>query len=152
MLRIILALLVMCFLLSCSGEKKEGSAADEKAAEEVSKEPVQMIPDEEFTEFDKLLNAYIKPYFDKEGTITEKEVSPGESFEIYVFGEYNDVYGMSASEYKLVLPEGIEVLGEVKSDSTVMTAGSFKKDYLMTFRCAKGQTFMMMKYNCQAIR
>lgn len=152
MVRIIAALLVASVLLSCSGEKKKEAAADEKIAAGTGgqSEPVQMIPDEELSEFDKLLNAHIKPYFDAGATVVEKAVAPGDTFDIFVFGEYSETYPMSAAEFMLSVPASIEVLYETKSDSTVLTVGSYKRDYMMTFRCAKGPKFMMMKYSCRA--
>jgi hypothetical protein len=151
MVRIIAVLLVVSVLVSCSKEKKEAAPAEKVAKETPAQsEPIQMIPDEEFTEFDKLLSAQIVPYFDAEGTVTEKAVAPGETFDIYVFGKCIETYSMSAAEYMLSLPEGIEVMSEAKSDSTVLTVGSYKKDYMMTFKCCSGPKFMMMKYICQA--
>ncbi len=152
MVRMITALLVASVLFSCSGDKKKEGTAEEKVATGTAgqSKPVQMVPDEELSEFDKLLDAHIRPYFDAEATVTEKAVAPGETFDIYVFGEYSENYPMSAAEFMLSVPEAIEVLYETKSDSTVLTVGSYKKDYMMTFNCAKGPKFMMMKYSCRA--
>lgn len=149
MVRMLVAVLVLGVVMSCSGEKKPESAKDEDATKTVQSEPRQAIPDDGPSEFDKLMQAKIVPYFDKAGTVTEKEVAAGEEFDLYVFGEYNKMYPMSAVEYMLALPEGIEVLTEAKSDSAVMSVGSYKSDFMMTFRCAEGPKFMLMRYRCK---
>lgn len=152
MVRMLSVLLVLGLLVSCSGEKKQKSAESEDASTVMTGkgEPVQAIPSDDTSEFDKLMQAKITPYFDAEGTVTEKAVSPGDDFVLYVFGEFNEMYPMSATEYMLALPEGMEILTEAKSDSAVMSVGSYKTDYMMTFRCSKGPKFMMMKYSCRA--
>jgi hypothetical protein len=153
MVRVLTALLVLGLLLSCSGEKKKESSSESASAGDKTGQstPRSAIPSEDDTsEFDKLMQAYIRPYFDAAGTVSEKTVAPGETFDIYVYGEYNKMYPMSASEYMLALPEGVDVLNEAKSDSVIMSVGSFRTDYMMTFRCSDGPKFMMMKYSCRA--
>lgn len=152
MVRCIFALLVLGLLGSCSGEKKpERSAGEEGVATTAGQsEAQQAIPSDDTSEFDRLMQAKITPYFDPEGTVAEKAVAPGEQFDLYLFGEYNEMYPMSAAEFMLALPEGMEILSEAKSDSAVMSVGSYKTDYMMTFRCSKGPKFMMMRYSCRA--
>jgi hypothetical protein len=150
MIRVLSALLVLGLLVSCSGKKQENAKSEGgSAANSAQGEPTQAIPSDDTSEFDQLMEAKIVPYFDADGTVTEKAVSPGDNFDLYVFGEYNEMYPMSAAEYMLVLPTGMEILTEAKSDSAVMSVGSFKTDYMMTFRCSKGPKFMMMKYACR---
>lgn len=150
MVRLLSILLILGLLLSCSGEKKESTPGEDAAAtKSAQSQPRQAIPDEGLSEFDELMQAKITPYFDAEGTVSEHAVAPGERFDVYVFGECNKMYSMSAAEYMLTLPKGMEVLAEAKSDSAVMTLGSYKTDFMISFRCAAGPKFMMMKYSCQ---
>jgi hypothetical protein len=148
MKRIILVSMALWLVLSCGG-KKEGEVqqAQKSAAE---KKPVQMIPDEEFSEFERLAQAFIRPYFDAGATMTEKAVKAGEPFELYVVAEFNPLYPMSAAEYCLVLPEGVAVLGSANSDSTILTLGKHDDDFMIAFRCSSGPKLWLVKYTCLA--
>jgi len=149
MKRIILVSMALWFALSCGGKKEEGALQQaQKSAQE--KKPVQMIPDEEFTEFEKLGQAFIRPYFDANATLTERTVKAGEPFELYVVAEYNPLYPMSAAEYCLVLPEGVAVMGSANSDSTILTLGKHDDDFMIAFRCSSGPKLWLVKYTCLA--
>ena len=52
-------------------------------------EPKSMIPGEELSEMEQLANAKLKPYFDANASQTEKAVSPGDRFDVYMFAEYD---------------------------------------------------------------
>lgn len=146
MKRIFVLLLVVWLTSSCGGAGDE-STGDEGVAQKG--EPVQMIPDEEFTEFENLAKAYLKPYFDANATQTEKTVKPGDTFDLYVTAEFSEDYSMSAAEYKLVVPEGISVLASTNSDSTVLNVGKFDEDFAMAFRCTAGPGLWLVKYQCK---
>jgi hypothetical protein len=149
MKRIIFISMALWLVLSCGGKKEEGALQQaQKSTQE--KKPVQMIPDEEFTEFEKLAQAFIRPYFDVSGTLTERTVKAGEPFELYVVAEYNPLYPMSAAEYCLVLPEGVTVMGSANSDSTLITLGKHDDDFMIAFRCSSGPKLWLVKYTCLA--
>ena len=139
-------LLVLGLTASCGGAGDE-TAGDENATQ-TDEQAVQMIPDEEFSEFEKLANAFIKPYFDENGTQSEKTVKPGDRFDIYVMAEFSTQYSMSAAEYKLNIPEGITVMGSTNSDSTILNLGKYDRDFSIVFRCVSGPWMWLVKYQC----
>jgi hypothetical protein len=146
MKRIFVLLLVVWLTASCSGKGDE--TAGEESAAKTSK-PVQMIPDEEFSEFEKLAKAYIKPYFDANGTQSEKTVKPGDIFELYIVSEFSEQYTMSAAEFKLVVPEGISVLASTNCDSTILNLGKYDVDFMIAFHCKSGPGMWLVKYQCK---
>lgn len=131
---------------SCGGkEKGEESDATQTAGRD---EPIEVIPEGDFTEFDKLVDGYIRPYFDGEGTQPDKTVKAGESFDLYVVGEFSPEFTMCAAEYRLVLPEGVNVLSSVNCDSTMITMGRYDDDFSITFHCTAGPKMWLVKYIC----
>jgi hypothetical protein len=153
MRRILIAIMALTLLVSCSTKTEEGTETTAKPpqGEQARTEPVSAIyADEEFGEIDRLADAHIRPYFDAEATQTEKAVSAGEYFDLYVIAEYNELYPMSAAEYKLVLPEGVVVMGMVQTDSTILTLGKWDNDFMIAFRCTSGPKAMLVKYQCKA--
>lgn len=148
MKRIIFVSIALWFALSCGG-KQDRPAEEAKTASEVKK-PVQMIPDEEITEFERLAKGYIRPYFDANATQTEKTVKAGEAFDLYVVAEFSPLYSMSAAEYCLVLPQGVTVTSSANSDSTILTLGKHEEDFMIAFHCTSGPKFWLVKYGCVA--
>jgi hypothetical protein len=136
-------------VISCGGKKEEGAVQKAQTSTQ-EKKPVQMIPDEEFSEFDKLGQGFIRPYFDKDATLTEKTVKAGETFDLYVVAEFNPLYPMSAAEYCLVLPEGVAVTSSANSDSTILTLGRQDEDFMIAFRCTPGPKLWLVNYKCVA--
>ena len=149
MKRIMIVSLALWFAVSCGGKKEEGALQQARKSSQ-QKKPVQMIPDEEFTEFERIAQAFIRPYFDANATVSERTVKAGEPFELYVVGEYNPLYPMSAAEYRLVLPEGMSVMGAANSDSTILTLGKHDDDFMIAFRCSPGPKLWLVKYTCLA--
>jgi hypothetical protein len=145
MKRIVVLLLVLGLTASCGGNGEE-TAGDETAAQ--TEEPVARIPDGEFSEFEKLANAFIKPYFDENATQSKKTVKPGDMFDIYVVAEFSEQYSMSAAEYKLVIPDGITVMGSTNCDSTILNLGKFDTDFSIVFHCIPGPGMWLVKYQC----
>ena len=173
---IYLAAMVALFaaLASCGGQKEEPAESTEAAqhdgddndnGQDVAKddaeaspglspqtptgEPITMIPDEEFSEFEKLAGASLRPYFDEAATQTEISVSPGDYFDMWVIAEFEKTHPMSACEYKLDIPEGIDILGTTHSDSIVITMGKADRDFMAAFRCAHGPKMWVVKYQCK---
>jgi len=147
MKRILVCMLALWITASCGG-KGEKSAKTPPASQE--NKPVQMIPDEDFTEFERLAEAYIKPYFDEAGTKSEATVKRGDKFDLYVFGEHSTMYPMSAAEYRLVIPSGITVLSQANCDSTILTLGKHDDDFMIAYRCAPGPKMWLVRYTCLA--
>jgi len=92
----------------------------------------------------------IKPYFDKYASSTERAVSPGDRFELYVVLGYPDPYHVNALEYRLELPAGVIILGESKFDSQALTIGDPLEDFSMAYQCMPPGIYHVMKYECQA--
>jgi len=126
------------FVLSCGGRDKEGGSAGNKVENNTKAKPqsASQSQGQDPSELDKMVRGSIKPFFDKEASVTSRAVSPGESFEVFVFGGCSSSYTMSAAEFRLSLPEGVIITGEIKSDSTNITMGETLKDYMMAFRCS----------------
>jgi len=148
MKRIIFISIALWFAVSCGG--KDEGPAQQATKSSLEKKSVQMIPDEEFTQFERLAQGYIRPYFDVNATQTEKTVKAGENFELYVVAEYNPLYPMSAAEYCLVLPEGVTVMSSANTDSTILTLGKHDQDFMIAFKCSSGPKLWLVRYNCVA--
>lgn len=160
-MRRFLLLVVVLVLAAACGKKGGEEQAKQTGTEPVAKttgpggeplrgEPKSMIREDEFSEFETIANARIQPYFDAEGTRTELSVSPGERFTLYVFGEYNELYPMSAAEYRLMLPADVTVLSSRNTDSTIVTLGNWDQDFMIAFRCMPGPKALIAAYECMA--
>lgn len=103
----------------------------------------------QFSDFEEAAQARLRPCFDMAGAQTSKTVAPDEQFNLFVVAEFSDLYSMSAAEYKLVLPEGIVVLGTAHTDSTIITLGKYDEDFMIAFRCLTGPRHWIAKYVCK---
>jgi hypothetical protein len=148
MKRMVMALLCLFVVFACSKKETESTSshAGHSHEEQSSEQPKQMIPDTE----DETALAAIKPYFDENGTVTEKSISPGDRFDVFVFAEYEESESMSAAEYKLILPEGINIMASFETDSTTLQSGQPLKDFMIAFRCNPGPRAFLVKYTCLA--
>lgn len=156
MFRLILFLLAVAVLGSCgkgTDESKQTTQHDDH--EHQIRGPLgkpqgrPAIPDEGLSEFEKIANGWIKPYFDAAGTDTVAEVSEGEFFDIYIVIEFNELYSMAACEYRIVLPPGVTIMATTKSDSVIITVGEPQLDHMLAFRCTS-EKLWLMKYTCKA--
>jgi len=161
MKRLILAIFVLGLIAACGkggDQKTETASQDQKATEPAegvpgagTTPPVSMIPEGEGpSEFEKAANGKIRPYFDDKGTKTEIAVAPGDYFDLYVFGEYSELYPMSAAEWKLVLPENVSIMGQTHTDSVIVSMGKWDSDFMMAFQCTPGPKIQLVKYQCKA--
>ena len=155
MRQVVFVLLIVSLFAACTEKSEEGNETATQgqqglATEDAEGGPIEMIPDEGLSEFEKLAKGYLRPYFDEAGTVTEKALSDGDQFDIYLFAEFDKGFPMSAAEYKLVLPPGVAVMGETKSDSVILTMGNYHDDFLLAFRCSHGPRLWLMKYQCIA--
>ncbi len=137
---------VLWLVVSCGGKEEEPKQTGTQTARRG--EPVQAIPETELTEFEKLANPFLRPYFDGAGTQTEKTVKPGETFDLYVVAEYGKNFAMCAAEYRLVLPEGMIVSSSANCDSTILTMGRHDEDFSTTFNCTSGPKMWLVRYLC----
>lgn len=93
---------------------------------------------------------YIEPRFDAGGDVSTLAVAPGELFNVYVCARHPD-YDVSTAQWKLDVPDGVEVIGEAKMFDEALSLGSWTNFYITTFPCQTGsQEFAIVKYNCIA--
>jgi hypothetical protein len=138
--------MALSFFAACGGNNEEGA---ETAAHTHDDEPIQMIPDDDWNEFAEAANAHLNPYFDAEGTVTEKAVAPGDYFDMYIVAEYSEDYPMNAAGYQLHVPEGVTILSSKNCDSTIVVVGEPLHDFVMGFRCTKGPKMWLVQYQCR---
>jgi hypothetical protein len=146
MKRIIVLTIALWLVASCGGKKDDSTQGGAQTVEQ--KKPVQQIPDEGMTQFEKLASAYIRPCFDDQATQTEMTIKAGDPFNFYVFAEYSSEYPMSAAEYRLALPKGVSIASSANCDSTILTLGKPEEDFMMAFRCAPGPKMWLVRYTC----
>jgi hypothetical protein len=139
---------LLSLVASCRGKSEQ--AAKEQTQALPKKEPIQQIPDEGLTQFEKLANGFIRPGFDQSAEQTEKTVKPGDMFDLYVVAEYNPQIPMSTANYRLALPEGMSVVASANCDSTILTLGKYDDDFVIAFLCATGPKMWLVKYICKA--
>ncbi len=152
MKKFLVLMMVIGLVASCgkSDEGEETVAETTDAVVEETPEPQQGIPDQSVSGYESAAKGVLRPAFDKEGKQTSKEVTPGEMFDIYVIAEFDDAFSMSGAEYKLVIPDGITVLGASYMDSVNVTLGKYETDVMMAFRCVGGPGSWLAKYLCKA--
>lgn len=146
MKRFLIVLAILAVGFACG--QKEPETASQKgeavtAKEEVT-EPRQAIPDK------KVLTGTptLKPYFDEKGTVTEKVVSAGEKFDLYIIIGCGESDQITAAEFKLSLPEGITIERAIDSDSLTMKSGKPEQDLMIAFKCSPGPQILLMQYGC----
>lgn len=155
--RLILFLLAVAVLGSCGKgkDKNAQTAQSDRTTQDQAAGPVPRphgkpaIPDEEFSEFEEIAAARIRPSFNAEGTDTLREITPGEYVDIYIVAEFNELYTMSAAEYRLQLPPGLSIMSWAKMDSVVLTYGEHDRDFMLAFRCVSGPRNWLIKYVCK---
>jgi hypothetical protein len=126
------------------GEAGRAAIADETAAE-VPGRPA--IPPEGPEAVEGLK---IEPYFDREGTRTELAVAPGELFEVYVCATHPK-YLMTTAQWRLEVPDGINVAGEAKMFPESLMIGNYNEVFVITYPCqAADSLYAILKYACVA--
>jgi len=149
MKRLVSVMLCLLVVFACSNKESETAATSttESATESHSDAPRQMIPD---TPDKPEVHAAIRPFFDDKGLVTEKTISPGDKFEVFIFAEYKENISMTAAEYKLVMPSGVSILMAAETDSSTLRSGKPEEDFMIAFKCAPGPKVFLVKYSCQA--
>jgi hypothetical protein len=150
MKKLLLLVMVIGLVASC-GKSDEGAETAENTATTGEEMPESRpgIPDKGTSGYETAAAAVIRPSFDMEGKETSKEVTPGEMFDLYILAEYNDAFSMTGAEYKLIVPEGVTVLGTTYMDSINVTLGKYETDLLMAFHCLPGPRNWITKYICE---
>lgn len=92
----------------------------------------------------------IEPAFDEAGEVSELAVAPGEMFAIYVVG-FNRHEPTTAAQYRMVLPEGVRVLGEEHMARKRVTLGKWDGNFMIAYNCIDAEKpFWISRYNCLA--
>jgi len=153
MKKLLVLVMVIGLIASCGKGDEGGETVSDDTAAVVEQTPESRpgIPDQSVSGYETAAEAVIRPSFDKKGKQTSKEVTPGEMFDLYVIAEFNDAFSMSGAEYKLVVPEGITVLGAAYMDSVNVSLGKYDVDISLAFpTCIPGPGDWLTKYLCKA--
>jgi len=158
MFRVLVGMAVLVFLVApvvgCGGGGDDASD-DQKVSTTTSRPQPQKKSsgariEDKAEPLDVIEGFEIKPYFDAYASSTERAVSPGDGFELYVFLGYPDPYHVNALEYRLEMPAGVNIVAESKFDSHALTIGNPMEDFSMAYQCMPPGKFFVMKYECQA--
>lgn len=155
MFRTLMVLFITALLAvsaGCGGQENGGqssssdtrSESNESSTPQSREESRPMIPEP----LEVVEGVEMNLYFDEAGTETEKAVAPGEMFAFYVVAEYKDPYHINAAEFRIDLPDGVEVVGSSKFTEKALTVGSWDSDFSMAFECQPPGKQYLMKYNC----
>jgi hypothetical protein len=154
MFRILVGLMMIaCLVVTAAGcgggEKEEGDLPEvthtpSKAPEGQSR---SMIP-EKVEKPRTVVNVFLRPYLDEAGELTELAVTPGETFPLYLFAEYKEPYHISAVEFRLDLPEGVQIGTQEKFRERALTMGEVGSDFVLAFQCAPPGKYYVMKFTC----
>jgi hypothetical protein len=94
----------------------------------------------------------IEPYFDAEGKVANMAVAPGELFDVYVCAHHPG-YDMATAQWRLEVPDGVQVLGEKKMFTESLSLGTHETLYIITYPCRSGEEpFAIVKYSCMATK
>lgn len=93
---------------------------------------------------------YLNPYVDDAGTKTELAVKPGEPFSLHIFGETIEPYSTNAIQYRIALPDGIDILGSKEFEHKSVSAGDPTVNYMQAYTCQPPGRFRLMTYICNA--
>jgi hypothetical protein len=153
MFRVLAGLVVVCLAIACGGNGDAGSDGSDLSASEIRPQPTGKSLGEQIEEapvpLDIIEGFEIKPYFDKDATVTELAVSPGGHFEFYVVLSYPEPYYINALEYRLELPAGVSILAEKKFSGRALTIGDPLEDFTMAYECMPPGSYDVMKYFCE---
>jgi hypothetical protein len=147
MKRFLIVIAILAVGFACGQKESETTSSQEEAVttEADREEPRQAIPDQRVV---LSVIPTLKPYFDENGTVAEKMVSPGETFDLYVIIGCGESDHVTAAEYKLLMPAGITIESVVDTDSLVMKSGTPEKSMMVAFRCSPGPKIGLAKYKC----
>jgi len=153
----LLLVLYVCVAVGCGGgEKSESQSAtndrgNDRAANtsEPTPPPVTQsrpaVPEKATVEYEGIS---VTPYFDKEGTVTTLAVGTGDEFEIFVFVEYPEPWEMAGVEFRVEVPDGIEVESQGIFTDRAIVFGSWDTDISMGFGCKPADRFWTVKLKC----
>lgn len=112
-----------------------------KPGDSLIKEPGQDFPVE---------GLYLSPFFDDEGRQTELTVKPGQQFKVNIFAETVEPYTTVAFQCRVMLPEGVRVLGTDEFEQKNISTGNYAVNYMMQYDCHPVGRFRVVTYLCVA--
>jgi hypothetical protein len=93
---------------------------------------------------------FLNPYFDEAGTKTELAVAPGAQFKLYIFAETIEPYSTNAIQYRITLPDGVQILGTDEFEHKSVSTGVPTTNYMLAYDCQPPGRFRLVTYLCQA--
>lgn len=149
MLRTAIAIIIGLLLAGCGGNESENQQAERgRRISPPNSTPVKRV--DEGPARTAIEGVSITPYFDEAGEVEELAVAPGEMFTIYVIG-VNKHEPTTAAQYRLVLPDGIRVLGEEQMPERRLTLGEWGSNFMIAYNCKESEEpFWICRYTCVA--
>lgn len=147
--RFIVVLTVVLLVSGCGGGEGEQQSASGQSgqapATTTGREAIPDIPPQaEVTQGVSLM-----VYLDEAGTMTEATVAPGEELKLYVYAEIEGHHHVSAAQFALSMPEGVEVTNEIKFSPRALTVGKLSDLYAMAFECHESGRFLLLTLECR---
>lgn len=156
----ILSLVSLCLVIACQGkeeaaEDSHGSADHDHAAEngddlteeggETSFRPEDMADKAPMSYADWYEGeSRIALFFDPDYTESSGRVEEGGILTVYVVGVWEAKEQMSAAEYQLDLPEGLEIIGHLQPDYVPLFLGAPDRGIKLAFiECQKGPMVLL---------
>ncbi len=129
---VILGLVAICALsASCSGGGGEG---EEKASGEETKSNLTYVS-EEYS---------FGVFFDREGNTRTLELGPDKKeFKAYIMIKFPEETPIKAVQWKLELPEGVEITNDDYYSGRNLTLGNMFKGFSEGFPCVKGPSLLL---------
>jgi hypothetical protein len=128
----VLIVLALSFFLVFSCSKEQGKD-EEKAADEVKESGKNYIEDVSFGIF-----------FDEEGTKRTKVLEKGEKeFKAYIIISFPDYMEIAATEFRLALPEGIELESNRSNPNKYIELGGFEDGLSERIKCVAGPKLVL---------
>lgn len=151
-MRVFAILCVALLLAGCGGdsgnqtETVQQSPPDERPPQPTprppSSEPREMIPTVDVVPE----GVSLLPFFDKEGTVTERTAKPGDQVDVYIFAETPDPFKVSACQYRLEVPAGVDYLREEKFPEGTLSLGTWDTNYNLAWPCREVGRYWVMHY------
>ncbi len=133
----ILSVMLLAVLLACSCAKKE----EQEKQDAEHKHVIQYI--EEDVSFGI--------FFDPEGTKRTLELGPKErEFTIYIFIHFPEYLEINAAEFRLELPEGVEITNDKYYEKRNLSMGRFDPGISEAFPCVTGPKILLHTLSLQA--
>jgi hypothetical protein len=151
-MRLLVAMVLSLLVMGCTGESgdnqsnRQQTASDDRPPQPApappSSESREMIPDVDIVPE----GVSLLPFFDAEGTITERTASVGDQVDIYVFVETPEPIKVSAAAYRLDIPAGVDYFREAKFPQGTMSMGTWDTNYSMAWPCRDVGRYWVMHY------